>query len=306
VEIRAISLSGDVPGLIEHFKPNAAADAQAHEWTDPEYRAAEGLSNSALKEFIDDPLAFRLRQLGQLEQRETSPAMQFGKDAEALVFYGELEGNPVIIPDEALSNTGARRNNAGQSNWSDWTAQNEGRRWLKQAEWDKQIRPLELLRDNVRENKTAWNLIHHPRTTKHLCVTWTDPETGILRKSQLDLFAQAVPLLIDYKTTRTLSMRMLPSHIYNVGWHLQAATYREAVFHLTGEWHPWVWIMSKNSPGYGCECFEADPLWFDIANWTIRQGLRDYVQAVETGNWQAASMGRIRRVSPPRYALYKI
>lgn len=305
MEFRAISLSDDVPGLVERFQSQGNANAQAHEWTDAEYRAADGLSTSSLKEFIDDPLAYRQRQLGQLPERETTPALQFGKDAERIVFYDEIEGDPVIIPESALSRTGARRNNAGETQWSDWVEQNQGRRHLKQSEWDKTIRPLQMLRENVEQNRTAWELIHNPRTSKHLCITWTDPETGVLRKAQLDLFAQAIPLVIDYKTTRTLNVRLLPSHIYNVGWHLQATAYREAVYHLTGDWLPWVWIMSKNSPGYGCECFEADPLWFDVGNWELRQGLRDYVKALETDNWQPASLGRIRRISPPKYVVFK-
>lgn len=66
---------------------------------------------------------------------------------------------------------------------------------------------------------------------------WRCPRTGGWRRAMLDTSAKSAPIIVDYKTTQaSVSDDACIRRIYDMGLHIQAAAYEEAMSTLNPEW----------------------------------------------------------------------
>lgn len=267
-----------------------------------------GVSQSMLKLYLDDPGKFRDRYvLGIEQQGPEARHFQWGKDFERLVFADELPG--VLIPEEVLARSErdgkvvlSRRGAA----WTEWRdrilAEQPDARLLKAEEWESQVQPYLLARDNLREHARAMKLL---RGERHVVITWEDEETGLPCKCQLDTVSQW-RILTDLKTTRDARPTEFAKSVWNFGYHIQAEWYRRAWERLTGELWPFTFVAVQTSPSYAVEAFDLAPIWYDMAQQQIREGMRRLARAYERDDWHTPTFGSVVVLEPPAWAVKQV
>jgi len=66
---------------------------------------------------------------------------------------------------------------------------------------------------------------------------WRCPRTGGWRKAALDTSAKSAPIIVDFKTTEaSVSDAACTRRVFDMGLHIQAAAYEEAMEQLNPEW----------------------------------------------------------------------
>lgn len=273
---------------------------------DPDaYHDMPGISQSMIKQFVDDPGIYRERYvLG--EQREGQARhFEWGKDFEALVFYDRIPG--VLIPNEVLS----RSEREGKEifakrgpEWTEWKARQiaehgEDVRLYKQDEWDKLIQPYLLARESLRAHAKAMKLLTGER---HTVLTWEDETTGMMCKCQLDTVSQW-KVLTDLKTCRDIHPFTFNRSVFQFGYAIQARWYQLAWQRYTGELWPFCFVCVQTSPSYGCETYDLSPEWYSYADRKIQEGLHGLKRAYDTDDWHTPTFGKITTLEPEGWML---
>ena len=272
------------------------------------YHEMPGVSQSMIKQFVEDPGIYRERYvLGQRPSGPEAKHFTWGKDFEKLVFYDELPG--VVIPNEVL----ARSEREGKeifskrgAAWTEWKARQieehgEGVRLLRADEWAKDVEPYLIARDNLRLHGKAMKLLNGER---HQVLTWQDEETGMPCKCQLDTVSRW-RVLTDLKTSRDIRRSEFNRSVWKFGYHIQAEWYRKAWQRLTGELLPFTFVCVQTSPSYGCEAYDLDPKWYELAQQKIREGILGLAKAYETDRFVTPTFGTVTTLSPEPWMLYK-
>lgn len=265
------------------------------------YFAMPGIGQSMIKQFVDDPGIYHQHYV--LDQRPSGPEAKhftWGKDFEKLVFDDELPG--VVIPNEVLAShdrDGKTILSKRGPAWTEWKARQieehgEGVRLLRADEWAKNVEPYLLARDNLRLHGKAMKLLTGDR---HQVLTWQDEETGMPMRCQLDVVSRW-KVLTDLKTSRDIRPREFNRSIHSFGYHIQAEFYRKAWERLTGELLPFTFVCVRSQPSYGCETYDLDEKWYELAEQKIREGIRGLAKAYETDQWVTPTFGKVTRLEP--------
>lgn len=272
---------------------------------DPEsYHDMPGISQSMLKLYIKDPGLYRQRYvLGVTESGPTPKHFQWGRDFEDLLFYDRLPAQ--LIPTEVLHRSerdGKEVLSRRGAAWTEWATrmatEHPGARLLKQDEWDSEIQPLLLARDQVRAHGRATKLLDGER---HVALEWTDERTDLHCKCQLDVVSRW-QALVDLKTSRDADAESFRRDIWNFGYHLQAYWYRRAWLRHTGQDWPFVFVVVQTSPSYRCETYDLSPAWYELAERQIGQALLELHGAYQRNYWQSSTCGSIVTLDPPPWA----
>jgi len=268
------------------------------------YHSVPGISQSGLKLFADDPGKYYERYVLGIDQRSTSPSLQWGSDFENLIMFDRLPG--VLVPNDVLSQSErdgkvvySRRGAA----WNEWKQRQIDEfgpdvRLLKQDEWDSQIAPLLVARDNVRDHFKASKLLDGEN---HVSLTWKDETTGLDCKCQIDV-ASRWKMLTDLKTAQDATPDGFNRAVLNFRYHWQAYWYREAWRRYTGEDWPFAFVVVQNKPSYFCETYDLHPDWYNLAAVQIRSTLDRLAQCLESGIWKSETFGRVITLRPPKWA----
>jgi len=273
--------------------------------TPREYRQHPAINQSSIKLYREDPLKYHGERIGLFERRTISE-FTFGNDFEALVFTGKVP--LVIIPPEALNDQGHRRNRKGESQWTDWVAEikqtHPGAELVTEDDFQKRMGGALQAMDNLRKHpKANALLLDRSRVRYHQIIFWDDEETGVECKCEIDAI-HAAGSIVDLKSARDINPADWAKHAFGYGYHVQAQWYRRAVHELTGEWMPFVFVVCKNNPGYGCEVFQLDAEFLALGEETIHTWLPKLVEADRTDNWKSETHGLVVQLPPPRWALY--
>lgn len=276
---------------------------------DPEaYHQMPGVSQSMIKAFVDDPGNYRTRYvLGEVPAGGEARHFEWGHDFENLVFYDRIPG--VLIPNEVLAQSerdGTVIYSKRGPAWTEWknrqiAEHGEQVRLYKQDEWEKTIQPYLIARDNLRAHGKAMKLLNGER---HAVITWTDEETGIPCKCQLDTISRW-RVLTDLKTSRDCSPAEFNRSVFNFGYHIQAEWYRRAWERLTGELWPFTFVVVQTKPSYGCETYDLDEAWYELARRKIREGLNGLKRAYDEDWWHTPTFGKVTTLEPEVWMLRK-
>jgi hypothetical protein len=230
--------------------------------------------------------------------------MIWGSQLERYVFYDERP-NAVEIPLEVLNSEGHRKGKA-YTEWAKETRRLRGLhvQLLKGSEWNARLGPASVIEagGRVNEVKAAERLVmDRDSCDYHPVFQWTDEETGLPLKAQLDIL-RTDGLIVDLKSATSVSPEDFVRAIRNFGYHIQAWWYREAVRIATGDTLPFVLVVVQNSPSYKLAIYDLDDSWYQLAEASARAWLKDLALAMETNDWRAPNEGCIVTLSPPRWA----
>ncbi len=259
-----------------------------------EYRAdGVHVNQSSLKTYADDPELFR--QLADGERRSDPPgeALLFGLAVEAFVFYGQRD--PVVkIPNDVLNDDGHRKGKV----WNLWRDQQQMEhgsdvRLLKSHERDVRggfdYEALPEIRENVRGHSRANHLIES--SDKHVRITFEID--GFRCKAELDGVCWDLGIIVDLKTTRKITERGFSSQVEQLRYYLQAFWYQRAVYELTGDWFPMVFVAVHNKPSYRVETFELADDWYLAGEHFALRQLELLGTSLASGKWTTSTHGKI-------------
>lgn len=265
--------------------------------TNDEYHAdVEALSHSGAELFDNDPAEYHGVMLTGRWPRKSSKSMELGSAFDQIVLdEAGVGASAVVIPRAVLSKSGSC---AGKK-YKEFAAANAGKRLLKDTE------PLAEMLTRLRECREAMSLLKCYGETQ-FTIRWHDDEFGVLRRARLDRFISPPdPLCLDLKTARRTDPKGFSSDAYNFGYHRQAAWYQDAIEALYGYRPPFVFLVVKNSPGYGVELVELDETFLELGRNQNRRILARYAECLHTDTWKSKTHGQILKLSAPNWALYE-
>lgn len=197
-----------------------------HEMPESEYHAdpcpLPSLSASCAKTIISKSLLhawFQHPKNPSAPPFKPSSVMEMGKAVHAAVFGG---ADVEIIPADSYRTKAAKEAREA--------ATEAGKTPILQKDYDQ----IEAMAKTARERFTG---LYGGEYHAERVAIWRCPRTGGWRKAALDTSAKAAPIIVDYKTTKAgVDDESCKRRIFDMGLHIQAAAYEEAMEQLNPEW----------------------------------------------------------------------
>lgn len=307
--------------MIQSTKPNPFAQRgpghfAALEVTNGDYHnTCDGISNSMLSVFLDDPaLFYGMFVTGEYTRSAPTPDQEFGSLFHCVVLDGVdpldcLMGDAVIIPRNCLNGDGHRKGKA----WLDFAAGNIGKRLLKEEE----LAPLRETADrigamvrNIKRHPVAGRLLYEARGANEYTIEWTDPTTGLLLRSRLDRwtepYARLPRLILDLKTAPHVDPKNFSNACWRWGYHRQAAFYRAgAAVAEGGELLPFVFVAVRKTPPYSVACYELSEEFIEAGEREVASALLNLAACRDSGIWTAKTASQIFTLEAPRWSKWE-
>lgn len=260
-----------------------------YDMPDREYRAAPGISQSALKSVADSPA----RYLWERSHRTSKDAFDFGHVVHSIVLGRGAEYTRLDFPD--------RRTKAFKD--AESAARAAG------------LVPL-IAEHHDRAEACAAAVLAHPLAgpiltrdgDSEVVVIWDDDDTGLPCKGMVDrvtLTPDGTTWLIDVKTTRqSAAPRSFASAVASYSYHMQAAFYLDGWRAATGVQARWLNVVVETSAPHMTAVYELDGEALEVGRGLYRDAIATYQQCAETGVWPGYTDTIAHVLSLPRWATY--
>jgi exodeoxyribonuclease VIII len=233
-------------------------------------------SNSGLTVLHDKtPAHYDLYRNGLL--KKTTPSLDLGTDVHAVLLEPErFDLEYAVGPD-------ARRNS---KEWKEFEAENEGKRLLKQAEYDLLLSVKKRIFSSCR---VAQWIMQQPGDTE-VSVFWTDEATGLPCRCRPDKLIRynSKNLIIDIKTCRDASPEGFEKSIRSYGYARNDAFYRRGLIAATGEPAEYL-ILAIEKPSMIAAVYEIEREDQIEAGIEINTLLATIKECEESGSWPGYS-----------------
>jgi len=232
------------------------------------YFMQRGANWSTLKHLRESALHYRYR---RDNPQKATPAMALGRVTHTLVFEPQKFADEYVIWTE-----GDRRGKA----WQEFKDANDGKTIFKANEIDLAIEIAEAVK-------------RHPLVQPYLVdgifeqpVYWTCSDTDMLCKAKPDWLQPDRRVLVDMKTTQSVSARRFGAQAARLGYHCQLAHYASGVRHALG-WQPAkvVIIAVESEAPYDVAVFEVDRETLLIADMEVKELLLQLKACRAANSW---------------------
>lgn len=194
------------------------------------YEQIDAVNFSTLKAMAISPLHYRH---AVSVPREDTDAMALGRLMHAMVFEPETIDSRYVVWD------GGRR--AGKA-WDAFVAEHAGKEILRAPQdWER----AEAVRDAVLAHPVAAGYLEAGKAEQTLC--WTDVGTGVACKGRTD-WTTPKHVIVDLKTTRSISHRDIQRSLVGLSYHAQAAMYCDGYRAMMGHVATFAWIYVEQFP----------------------------------------------------------
>lgn len=246
--------------------------------------AGESLSNSGGRLLIAPSAPRKYReQKDRPDAREQKDSFDRGRVMHELVL-GDGAGI-VVIPHSTFRTAESRRMRA------------EARAAGKAPILERDMPEAERMAAAFLEHEFAVSLLTQPGKSEQTLI-WLDEQTGVMERALVDYLPDPVPLdspnrmiIPDYKTTiEAFPGDKMSRHLYDYGYHRQAAKYRKGVLSLgLAPEAVMVFLFQEKTPP-----FLVTPVFLDrnamiIGTEDNRRALDVYAECMETGVWPGYS-----------------
>lgn len=252
-------------------------------------------SHSSLDKFIADPNQYWRLHVAKTDEFVVTPEMQYGT-----IFHAFLLEDREIwtrIPSDVLNKDGHKKG----KQWTDFLEAHEGELLLK----DDEITNLVKMRDGIMAHNKARLILNRADQLREQSIRWPHPSSIRLR-CRIDIWADVV--ISDLKTTRLTTYERMASHVYDMGYHRQAAMYQDGVKSVTGEVLPFC-LICVDRETHQVEVIEPDEEFLKLGREENDRALHRLQRYWERWGreipWQRESYGEIVKVSPPTYVKKK-
>jgi len=242
------------------------------------------MSKSQLQLFISCPARW-IRGYKEIDEEKTK-SLEWGSLLDTLALDPDrFEEKYVIRPEIYTNDKGQEKKWSGNANaCKDWITEQAGKKIIKQKDLD----DAEAAIKRLAEDPKIREILETSKKQVMIVGEYHDSSTGLIVpvKALLDMLMPS-GAIIDLKTTKSAHPLTWPKEIYNYGYHVQGAFYkdlydsatgnlREELFHfiLSENFHPWEpgkeWL-SVDFEQIGREKYEA--------------ALKLYCQCLATKTW---------------------
>lgn len=239
--------------------------------TNSDYRKAEGVSSSELKQMVKSPAHYRYWK-DNPDDTDT-PALLFGRACHKYVletydFYKEFAVAPNVD----------RRTKEGKELWNKFIAESEG----KDVITEEQFEVIDAMRNAMLATPFVSKLINGEH---EVSLFWTDEDTGIKCKCRPDSLNDKLKIVVDYKTCDNAETQHFMRKAIDLGYDLQASYYLDGVKATTGLDCIFVFIAQEKKPPYAVNILQADDVFIRSGRQLYKDMLATYKECTETGNW---------------------
>lgn len=239
--------------------------------TNSDYRKAEGVSSSELKQMVKSPAHYRYWK--DNPDDSDTPALLFGRACHKYVletydFYKEFAVAPNVD----------RRTKEGKELWNKFVAESEG----KDVITEEQFEIIDAMRNAMLATPFVGKLINGEH---EVSLFWTDEDTGIKCKCRPDSLNDKLKIVVDYKTCDNAETQHFMRKAIDLGYDLQASYYLDGVKASTGLDCIFVFIAQEKKPPYAVNILQADDVFIRSGRQLYKDMLSTYKECTETGNW---------------------
>ena len=227
-----------------------------HDITNEEYHASEGISRSAIMEFLRSPkhYKYKYRNDGYVKIAP-SPAMEFGS-----AFHMYVLERSKFVDHYYIGEKFDRRTKEGKEAHKESLKNAEGRTLISDDDFFKITTMFNSL------DGQALELITGARYEKS--IYWTDPDSGLLCKCRPDIWHPN--FIVDLKTAADASPQAFQRAFFNSGYYIQVAMMSEAIKHTEGrEMRNFIDLAIETSEPY-VHCI------YPIAEFAVMQGIHEF------------------------------
>jgi hypothetical protein len=160
----------------------------------------------------------------------------------------------------------------------------------------------------LKAHPVASRLLHPDSGEPEVSLFWTDDVYGVDRRGRVDWLRRPDPdgrlILVDYKTTSDASPAGIARSVWQYGYTLQAAWYRELVIGLgLARSAPFVFVFQEKDPPYLVHCVELDEQALLIGAELCERALKIYARCREVDRWPGYADEALSLVSLPPWAV---
>lgn len=142
----------------------------------------------------------------------------------------------------------------------------------------------------LRRHPGARALFDPDRGEPERSLFWTDPATGVMRRSRLDHFPyphHGRMLLADYKTCTSAAIEAVRKVLHNLGYHRQGATYLDGAQALgrAGADAQYLLVFQEKTAPYLVRIFYLNPMALAIARDLNARALELYAECAAADHW---------------------
>lgn len=254
---------------------------------DADYRAFKAVSKSGL-DWMDVSPAHYKNAVIDGNQPEPTAAMQLGSAFDSLLL------TPELFREEWAVAPNVRR---GTKAWDEFEQANQGKRLLKQDEFDQ----LQGMRESVMRHKVARGIFS--LGDSQVSYKWQDPITGVICKSRAD-FVRADGVMVDLKTTLEGGAKpdAFSKTAFNFRYHAQAAFYSDGAAQVD-EAPPtaFIFVVVERVAPYAVSTFFCDEDVLAAGRAAYQRNLEQYALAWAENLWPAYPED-IQRLALPAWA----
>jgi exodeoxyribonuclease VIII len=252
---------------------------------DPEYRAVNAVSKSALDQFAKSPAHYK-HVIIDGNRTQATPAMELGSAFDTYLLTPEVFAAEYAIAPEVRRGTKA---------WDEFEAANPGKRIIKAEE----LARIEAMARAVLDHPAAGALLRDGDS--QVSYFWTDERTGLPCKGRAD-YVRHDGIMIDVKTTQDASPEQFARSIGSFRYHVQAAMYLSAQVATGGPTtDQFCFIAVEKEPPYAVAVYTLDPESLAEGFRVMGRDLERLKACVEANHFPAYSE-RVESIRLPKYA----
>jgi exodeoxyribonuclease VIII len=237
-----------------------------------EYHAHPAMSQSKLKEILRSPAHFKWELDSPPQKKE---AMEFGTWFHSMVLEPHKDAFVTPPDDWAITEKGAiSKKNKG---YAEWVEANKDKYRVSPA----QLKELDGMRDAIRNHGLALPLLSSGVAEQS---AFFDYE-GVPMRSRFDWVSNQ-NFIVDLKTVRDAREEAFTRDCFQLGYDIQAATYKEAFERATGEQCLGVaFICVEKLPPYGVMVYQVTQEVLELGKHKLDQAVATYKGCLATGKY---------------------
>lgn len=241
---------------------------------------------STLKYMGESPFHYRA---AETKKREDTDTLRTGRGTHALTLEPES-----FLATWAIWDGGTRRG----KEWDKFSAQAlaSGLEILTADQYE----TCKAISSAARSNEKAGPYLRGGQA--ELTVLWTDAATGIECKGRIDFLAETVGALVDLKTARSISDKAFRNASFNMGYHCQAAFYRDGYAAATGRALPYVIVAVESGEPFDVAPYRVSARLLDIGRDTYRNHLEQLAWCRQNNIWEGHARGGELELDAPGWA----
>lgn len=261
----------------------------ANRLTNDEYHGiTSAVSSTALKDLFygKNPHLCYQKYIEKSIEFEQSDAMLVGAAAHKLIL------EPKTFKHEFVVWEGGRR--AG-GEWKAFKEYHDTKAIITLAQYEE----IQAMRDAVALNQEASNLLSGGEAERS--VFWRDDTTGVLCRARCDYqkFQNGKNILIDLKTCVSAEPEKFARDLFNMGYPLQEAMYREG---FQADAFAFVAVEKKTNV---VQVYTLDDLFDQVGYFIYRQALEQWTEHLKTNVWPTYRTG-VTQLDCPVYLANKV